>query len=108
MYHKEEEEAPLHPPVDKGEESDDDDGLSMEFPDVRPVRRFPRVCFRVMGRMLAWITIVGISGLAGAWLALHFVNIDQNCASHTTHWCKYCRTVIETELILTSNSTSPR
>lgn len=94
MYHKEEEEAPLHPPIDKGEESDDD--LSMEFPDVRPVRRFPRVCFRVMGRMMAWITTIAISGFVGAFLALHFVNIDQNCAAHTTQWCKYGHDPIET------------
>ncbi|CAM1510541.1 Fc.00g008760.m01.CDS01 [Cosmosporella sp. VM-42] len=88
MHFKEEEEAPLHNHTDRGDESDGEDVESLDLSHVRAYPKTPRLglLFKFFGKTLVWFTSVFVSGLIGAFLALHFVNIDQNCAAHTTQW----------------------
>lgn len=79
MSHKEQQDALL------GTEIDLHDDLDQQQTFYTPPRRRLGVC-RCIGWIIALILVILLSGLVGAWLSLHYFNIDQNCASHTTHW----------------------
>ncbi|KAM5343145.1 hypothetical protein ACJ41O_014111 [Fusarium nematophilum] len=76
---KEAEAAPLNPHVDG-----DSDDESESFHYVPPRRRLS-AC-RCLGWAIALITVILVSASAGAWISMAYVNIDQNCAAHTTQW----------------------
>ncbi|KAM0428614.1 hypothetical protein ACHAPT_006975 [Fusarium lateritium] len=82
MSSKEQEEIPLNPEVD-GDLSSETDGESFHY--VPPRRRRLSGC-RCFGWALALTTLIVVSGIAGAWISMAFLNIDQNCAAHTTQW----------------------
>lgn len=82
MSSKEHEEIPLNPDAD-GDLSSETDGESFHY--VPPKRRRLSPC-RCFGWALALTTLIVVSGIAGAWISMAFLNIDQNCAAHTTQW----------------------
>ncbi|KAJ4173046.1 hypothetical protein NW754_012051 [Fusarium falciforme] len=82
MSSKEQEEIPLNPDAD-GDLSSETDGESFHY--VPPRRRRLNPC-RCFGWALALTTLIVVSGIAGAWISMAFLNIDQNCAAHTTQW----------------------
>lgn len=84
MSSKEQEEIPLNPDAD-GDLSSETDGESFHY--VPPRRRRLGSC-RCFGWALALTALIVVSGIAGAWISMAFLNIDQNCAAHTTQWCK--------------------
>ncbi|KAF4977578.1 hypothetical protein FZEAL_5949 [Fusarium zealandicum] len=81
MAHKEQEASPFNPHVD-GNDSDED-GESYHY--VPQQRRRLSAC-RCFGWAIALATIILISALSGAWISMAYLNIDQNCAAHTSQW----------------------
>ncbi|KAF4987367.1 hypothetical protein FDECE_15463 [Fusarium decemcellulare] len=82
MAPKEQEATPLNPQVDNHDDSDEDD---QSFTYVPQRRRRITAC-RCVGWIIALLTIIFVSAFVGAWISMAYINIDQNCAAHTTRW----------------------
>ncbi|KAH7133107.1 hypothetical protein B0J13DRAFT_93554 [Dactylonectria estremocensis] len=80
MHQKEEEEAPLNDDAYRGSDSEDGDPYDY-VPTRRPSRWRNYLC-----RIVGLLAIILVSGLSGAWISFAFLNLDQNCALHTTQW----------------------
>ncbi|KAH7153330.1 hypothetical protein EDB81DRAFT_648860 [Dactylonectria macrodidyma] len=80
MHQKEEEETPLNEDTYRGSDSEDSDPY-----DYVPTRR-PSRWRNYVGRTVGLLAIILVSGFSGAWISFAFLNLDQNCALHTTQW----------------------
>ncbi|SCO87576.1 uncharacterized protein FRV6_11703 [Fusarium oxysporum] len=78
----EEAASPFNPHVD-GNSSDEE---SDSFHYVPPTRRRRLSLCRCFGWAITLLSIILISAFAGAWISMVYVNIDQNCAAHTSQW----------------------
>ncbi|KAF4456445.1 tat pathway signal sequence [Fusarium austroafricanum] len=79
---QEQESALLNPLVEDHQDSDED---SESFHYVPPRRRHCTGC-RCFGWLFSLLSIIFISAISGAWIAMAYLNIDQTCAIHTTKW----------------------
>lgn len=82
MHQKEEEEVPLNDDVSRGSDS----GEFTRSHNYVHTRRPRRGWCNCLGMTVSLLAIIIISGLCGAWISFYFLNIDQNCAAHTTQW----------------------
>ncbi|KAK7421541.1 hypothetical protein QQZ08_009886 [Neonectria magnoliae] len=80
--HQKEEEVPLNDEMDRG---DDSDGSVDSYRYVATRRQ--RCGWRNwLCLIVSLLVIILVSGSTGAWLSFAFLNLDQNCAAHTTQW----------------------
>ncbi|KAM0548119.1 hypothetical protein ACHAPJ_010040 [Fusarium lateritium] len=83
MTPKREQESALLNPQVEGHDDTDEDTESFHY--VPPRRRRCTAC-RCVGWLISLISVIFISALAGAWVSMAYLNIDQTCAIHTTKW----------------------
>ncbi|KAF7551987.1 hypothetical protein G7Z17_g4615 [Cylindrodendrum hubeiense] len=83
MHQKEDEEVPLNDDVYHAGSDSDDFNDKYDYAAAKRPRRGWRSC---LGMTVSLLAIILVSGLTGAWISFAFLNMDQNCALHTTQW----------------------
>ncbi|KAM0320152.1 hypothetical protein ACHAPQ_010086 [Fusarium lateritium] len=83
MPPKHEQESALLNPMVEGHEDTDEDSESFHY--VPPRRRRCSAC-RCFGLVFSLLSVIFISAIAGAWISMAYIEIDQTCAMHTSKW----------------------